>query len=78
MQIAAWNIQQGGGDRRPAIADAAATFNADVIVLPEYQRIGGDTELESLLADLGYPGWVDSGATGKLLGVAMAARAALR
>jgi exonuclease III len=74
VRIVSWNVRSGGGPRRRAIADAAAAFDADIIVLSEYQRVAGELELQALLARHGYPGWVDSGPTEKLLGVAIAAR----
>ena len=55
MRLLAWNIRQGGGRRLPAIAEALARHEADVLVLSEYR--GGDSalRLKEALARLGYP-----------------------
>jgi exodeoxyribonuclease III len=55
MRLLAWNIRQGGGARLPAIAEALARHDADVLVLSEYR--GGDSALRlcEALESLGYP-----------------------
>jgi exodeoxyribonuclease III len=55
MRLLAWNIRQGGGTRLPAIAQALAQHEADVLVLSEYR--GGDSalRLREALERLGYP-----------------------
>jgi exodeoxyribonuclease-3 len=55
MRLLAWNIRQGGGSRLPAIVEALARHEADVLVLSEYR--GGDSalRLREMLARLGYP-----------------------
>jgi len=55
MRLLAWNIRQGGGARLPAIAEALARHEADVLVLSEYR--GGDSalRLREALERLGYP-----------------------
>ena len=55
MRLLAWNIRQGGGSRLPAIGEALARHEADVLVLSEYR--GGDSalRLREMLSRLGYP-----------------------
>jgi exodeoxyribonuclease-3 len=55
MRLLAWNIRQGGGTRLPAIAEALARHEADVLVLSEYR--GGDSalRLREALERRGYP-----------------------
>jgi len=55
MRLLAWNIRQGGGSRLPAIVEALARHEADVLVLSEYR--GGDSALRlcEALERLGYP-----------------------
>src|SRR5271156_6409755 len=55
MRLLAWNIRQGGGTRLPAIAQALARHEADILVLSEYR--GGDSALRlcEALERLGYP-----------------------
>jgi exonuclease III len=55
MRLLAWNIRQGGGSRLPAIAEALARHEADVLVISEYR--GGDSALRlcEALERLGYP-----------------------
>lgn len=55
MRLVAWNIRQGGGTRLPAIAQAVARHDADILVLSEYR--GGDSALRlcETLERLGYP-----------------------
>ena len=43
LRLLAWNIRQGGGSRLPAIVEALARHEADVLVLSEYR--GGDSAL---------------------------------
>jgi exodeoxyribonuclease-3 len=53
-RVLAWNIRQGGGARLPAIAEALARHDADILVLSEYR--GGDSayRLREMLERLGY------------------------
>jgi exonuclease III len=53
-RVLAWNIRQGGGSRLPAIAEALARHDADILVLSEYR--GGDSayRLREMLQRLGY------------------------
>jgi exodeoxyribonuclease-3 len=55
VRLLAWNIRQGGGSRLPAIAEALARHEADVLVLSEYR--GGDSalRLREMLTKFGYP-----------------------
>jgi exodeoxyribonuclease III len=55
LRLFAWNIRQGGGSRLPAIGEAIARHDADVLVLSEYR--GGDAALRltEALARIGYP-----------------------
>jgi exonuclease III len=55
VRLLAWNIRQGGGARLPAIAEALARHEADVLVISEYR--GGDSalRLREMLERLGYP-----------------------
>jgi exodeoxyribonuclease III len=55
LRLFAWNIRQGGGSRLPAIGEAIARHDADVLVLSEYR--GGDAALRltEALTRLGYP-----------------------
>jgi exodeoxyribonuclease-3 len=55
LRILAWNIRQGGGARLPAIGQALADHDADILVLSEYR--GGDSanRLRAVLAGLDYP-----------------------
>src|SRR5271170_5139921 len=54
MRLLAWNIRQGGGTRLPAIAQAVARHEADILVISEYR--GGDSanRLRTALTGLGY------------------------
>src|SRR5690348_5748034 len=54
LRLLAWNIRQGGGTRLPAIMQALARHDADVLVISEYR--GGDsaTRLCAALSGLGY------------------------
>lgn len=54
LRLLAWNIRQGGGARLPAIGEALAAHDADILVISEYR--GGDAanRLRAALAGLGY------------------------
>jgi len=54
LRLLAWNIRQGGGARLPAIGEALAGHDADILVISEYR--GGDSanRLRAALAGLGY------------------------
>ncbi len=54
LRLLAWNIRQGGGARLPAITEALARHDADILVISEYR--GGDSanRLRAALAGLGY------------------------
>jgi len=54
LRLLAWNIRHGGGTRLPAIGQALARHEADILVISEYR--GGDSanRLRAALAGLGY------------------------
>jgi exonuclease III len=54
LRLLAWNIRHGGGARLPAIGQALARHEADILVISEYR--GGDSanRLRAALAGLGY------------------------
>ena len=54
LRLLAWNIRQGGGTRLPAIGQALARHDADILIISEYR--GGDsaTRLRAALAASGY------------------------
>ena len=54
LRLLAWNIRHGGGVRLPAIGQALARHEADILVISEYR--GGDSanRLRAALAGLGY------------------------
>lgn len=54
MRILTWNIRQGGGARLPAIAEALARHEADVLVITEYRGGEAGARLRAALALLGY------------------------
>ncbi len=53
MRILAWNLQQGGGSRKPRIADRIIAHDPDVVALIEYVP----TRAESFLRNLEGLGW---------------------
>jgi exonuclease III len=55
LRLLAWNIRHGGGARLPAIGQALARHEADILIISEYR--GGDSanRLRAALAGLGYP-----------------------
>jgi exodeoxyribonuclease-3 len=54
LRLLAWNIRHGGGYRLPAIVEALARHDADILVISEYR--GGDSakRLREALTSLGY------------------------
>jgi exonuclease III len=54
LRLLAWNIRHGGGARLPAIVQALARHEADILIISEYR--GGDSanRLRAALAGLGY------------------------
>jgi exodeoxyribonuclease-3 len=78
MRLLAWNIRQGGGARLPAIVEALARHDADVLVLSEYR--GGDSalRLREALERLGYPHTTSPRPPPGKVGVLIAARRRLR
>jgi exonuclease III len=77
MKIAAWNIQNGGGNRIAGITEALADVGADVCVLSEYTR-GSSGRLTSSLVDHGYEHIAHTEPEGFWGGVLIASRTALQ
>ena len=54
LRLLAWNIRQGGGTRLPAITEALARHDADILILSEYRGGPSGDRLRLALAALGY------------------------
>ena len=54
LRLLAWNIRQGGGTRLPAITEALARHDADILILSEYRGGPSAQRLRDALAPLGY------------------------
>ncbi len=78
LRLLAWNIRQGGGARLPAIIEALARHDADILVISEYR--GGDSanRLCAALAGLGYRHQTGLGPPPGRNGVLIAARRPFR
>jgi exodeoxyribonuclease III len=78
LRLLAWNIRQGGGARLPAITEALARHEADILIISEYR--GGDSasRLRAALVGLGYPHQSSLAPPPGKNGVLIAARCPLR
>ncbi|WP_370650205.1 endonuclease/exonuclease/phosphatase family protein [Oscillochloris sp. ZM17-4] len=53
LRIVAWNIQQGGAARAPAIAERLTEWQPDICILSEYRNTDGSKRLRAHLDSLG-------------------------
>lgn len=53
LRLVAWNIQQGGADRAPAIAERLTAWRPDLCIFSEFSTTDGSAAIRTHLADLG-------------------------